>query len=103
MHKSLEFVFASTNILSHLVAEAAVVHRGQAVVDGGGSVLVERLPGRLGLQVTVLQGLHHRLCHLALNLGNKQSLNICFWGVDTNSNNVKCKSTCSWAFLESGA
>lgn len=56
--------------LAHLVAKAAVVHRGQAVVDGGSSVLVERLASRLSLQVTVLQGLHHRLGHLALNLGN---------------------------------
>lgn len=56
-------------MLSHLVAEAAVVHRGQAVVDGGSSVLVERLTSRLGLQVTVLQGLHHRLSYLPLDLG----------------------------------
>lgn len=56
-------------MVSHLVAEAAVVHRGQAVVDGGSSVLVERLTSRLSLQVAVLQGLHHRLGHLALNLG----------------------------------
>lgn len=55
-------------MVSHLVAEAAVVHGGQAVVDGGSSVLVERLASRLGLQVTVLQGLHHRLRHLPLDL-----------------------------------
>lgn len=53
----------------HLVTEAAVVHRGQAVVDGGSSVLVERLTSRLSLQVTVLQGLHHRLSNLPLDLG----------------------------------
>lgn len=53
----------------HLVAVAAVVHGGQAVVDGGSSVLVERLTSRLRLQVAVLQGLHHRFSHLPLNLG----------------------------------
>ena len=51
-----------------LVAEAAVVHGGQAVVDGRGSVLVEGLAGRLRLQVTVPQGLHHGLRHLLLDL-----------------------------------
>lgn len=59
--------------LSHLVAKAAVVHRGQAVVDGGSSVLVQRLTSRLSLQVTVLQGLHHRLSHLTLNLEKKKT------------------------------
>lgn len=58
-------------MVSHLVAEAAVVHGGQAVVDGGSSVLVERLTSRLSLQITVLQGLHHGLGYLPLDLGKK--------------------------------
>lgn len=42
------------------------------MVDGGGPVLVERLAGRLGLQVAVLQRLHHRFGHLALNLPKEE-------------------------------
>lgn len=56
-------------LISHLVAEAAVVHRGQTVVDGGSSVLVERLTSRLSLEVTVLERFQHCLSHLTLNLG----------------------------------
>ena len=52
----------------YLVPEAAVIHGGQAVVDGGGPVMVEGLAGRLSLQVAVLQRLHHGLGHLTLNL-----------------------------------
>lgn len=55
-------------MIPYLVAETAVVHRGQTVVDGGSSVLVQRLTSRLSLQVTVLQGLHHGICHFSLNL-----------------------------------
>lgn len=54
--------------MPYLVAEAAVIHRGQAVVDCGSSILVQRLTGRLSLQVTVLQGLHHCVSHFPLNL-----------------------------------
>lgn len=60
-------------MIPYLVAEAAVVHRGQAVVDGGGSVLVQRLASRLGVQVTVLQGFHHRIRHFPFDLGKKHT------------------------------
>lgn len=53
-----------------------MVHGGQAVVDGGSSVLVEGLAGRLGLQVTVLQRLQHGLCHLPLNLATHSNENL---------------------------
>lgn len=55
-------------MFTHLVAIATVVHRGQAVVDGGCSVLVERLTSRFSLQIAVLERLHHCLCYLTLNL-----------------------------------
>lgn len=58
--------------MSDLVAKAAVVHGGQAMVDGGSSVLVQWLTSRLSLQVTVFEGLHHRLSYLSLNLGKQK-------------------------------
>lgn len=58
---------------SYLISKATVVHGGQAVVDGCGSVLVQRLPGRLGLQVAVFQGLHHGIGHLPFNLYNQNT------------------------------
>lgn len=52
----------------YLVPQTAVVHGGQAVVDGGRSVLAERLPRRQRVQVAVLQRLHHSLADFLLNL-----------------------------------
>lgn len=55
----------------YLVAVAAVVHGGQPVVDGSRSVLVEGLAGRLCLEVTISQRLHHGLSHFPLNLNER--------------------------------
>jgi hypothetical protein len=56
-----------------------VVHGGQAVVDGGGPVLVQGLASRLRLQVAVAQGLHHGVRHLLLDLHPAHTqLSLCF-------------------------